>query len=200
MATPRRYSQLVTIATRFHARTLGLLGAIVVAVSAYLAAPTTAAAMPTTYALSGVTASFGSSGTDTITGTFTFDPSNPANDSVDFEVSGPILPGDYYLQSFIDSRAINATTGVGCSVSGTDSCMSIIFQLSFSPFLNLNSVMLPFTMSTVGAVNIASAVSGAATPAPEPASLVLLGGAVGLFFLTRRANRRRSPSQSQETV
>ena len=36
---------------------------------------------------------------------------------------------------------------------------------------------------------------GQATPAPEPASLVLLGGAVGLSLLTRRANRRRSTRQ-----
>jgi hypothetical protein len=87
MTTPRRYSQLVTIVIRLRTQTVRLLGAIVVAVSAYLAAPTPAAATPTDYILSPALMTVFATGTDTITGTFTFDPADSENDSVDFTVT-----------------------------------------------------------------------------------------------------------------
>ena len=58
----------------FHARTLGLLTALAVAATGYLATPNPAAAAPVTYTLSDVTATF-PSGTDQVTGSFTYDPS-----------------------------------------------------------------------------------------------------------------------------
>ncbi len=66
-----------------------------VAVSVYLGAMTAAAAAPITYDLIGVSAYFAPYFTDTLTGTFTFDPSTDITDSANIEVSGPVIPGTY---------------------------------------------------------------------------------------------------------
>jgi hypothetical protein len=56
---------------------------------------TAAPATPITYDLIGVSGVFSPYFTDTLTGTFTFDPSNDVTVSANIEVSGPVIPGDY---------------------------------------------------------------------------------------------------------
>jgi hypothetical protein len=130
--------------------------------------------------------------TDTITGTFTYDPSNSHNNSADLDVTGPVVPGDYYLQSFTDDgQMLNATTGAGgCSVPG-ESCLTMTFASPLSPPMSGSTHVTGFTLTnTLNITFTATNVTGAVTPVPAPvptvpapAALVLL--VVGLFLLSR---------------
>jgi hypothetical protein len=140
---------------------------------------------------------------DTITGTFTYDLSNPANNSADLEVSGPVLPGDYYLQSFSpDGTAINATTGVGCP--NPDLCLTMTFQQPLSPFTlsQVMSITLSSSTATLTTTQVAGAATPVAVPVPTvstPATLALL--VVGFFLLSRWATRRdRHPDPDRQGV
>jgi hypothetical protein len=64
--------------------------------AAFLVAPSAASAAEITYVLSpSVMFNPPGGGTDTITGTFMFDPSGPTLKSVDLTVTGPLNPGTY---------------------------------------------------------------------------------------------------------
>ena len=71
--------------------------AFILLVLAPLSALSPANASPITYDLIGVSANFAPNSTDTLTGTFTFDPSTDITNSANIEVSGPVIPGDYTL-------------------------------------------------------------------------------------------------------
>jgi len=131
--------------------------------------------------------------TDTITGTFTYDPSNSHNNSADLDVTGPVLPGDYYLQSFTgDGQMLNATTGGfgGCPAAG-ESCLTMTFASLLRPPMLGSNPVTGFTLSntltiTFTATNLTGAVTPVPAPVPTvpaPAALVLL--VVGLFLLSR---------------
>jgi hypothetical protein len=62
-----------------------------------LSALSPANASPITYDLIGVSANYAPYSTDTLTGTFTFDPSTDITYSANIEISGPVIPGDYTL-------------------------------------------------------------------------------------------------------
>lgn len=147
-----------------------------------LVVPTAASASPIDYALAGTTATFGTAGTDTLTGTFTFDASGPTLNAVDIAVTGPIEPGTYdMIPTQVSDSAIQArnpgqfiTLGFASPLTGgIDPLIQVIFA---TPFGSVG----PFS----------SAVTGEAVPTPEPAPLPVLGGACGLFLLTRRRCRR----------
>src|SRR5271155_4900338 len=71
-------------------RNLSRVAALVFAACTYLAPTAPASATPITYMLSDATATFGSSGADTLTGTFTVDYSAETLDAVDIVISGPV--------------------------------------------------------------------------------------------------------------
>jgi hypothetical protein len=79
------------------ANLLGLGVAIMLAAPGFLAAPSPATAAPITYDLSPSVMGAVTGGTDTVTGTFTFDPTGSpfggVLDSVDLTVTGPFHPG-----------------------------------------------------------------------------------------------------------
>jgi hypothetical protein len=78
------------------------LGAVVAVAALLQAVPVSAIASPITYDLVGVTANFGTRGTDTITGSFTFDPLlGPF--SVDIVIAGPLDPATLSVPDVADS-------------------------------------------------------------------------------------------------
>lgn len=168
----------------FGVRALGLLTALAAA-AACLIAPTPAAATPITYTLSGVTATFVPFGTDTLTGSFSFDPSTITLDSEDITVTGPFQPGNYNITQSASPS----------SISAYNNGLTVLMEIGFASNLGTTSDSITsviFFGSIIGTSG-SSSVTGSAVPAsnavPEPASLALLGGALGLFLLTRRLNR-----------
>jgi hypothetical protein len=163
----------------FGASKLCLLAAQVAAGLAYLAAPTPAVATPITYTLSGASATFDALGTDTFTGTFTFDPATHAEIAVDITVTGPVLPDIYDHTGPSGSNFITIATAT----------LSTVGHLSF--INDLSTTPNPLSSMNLGS-NLATAVTGSAVPVPNPApgpiaTLALL--AVGLFLIRPRANR-----------
>jgi len=169
-----------------------------------------ARAAPISYTLtppSGATATFASPspvGTVTLTGTFTFDPSGPTLDAVDITATGPttILAASPDVFTTIPAPAPSGSSFFAMS-STTDDALLIGFAntLTSAPdpiigFFIANDTATGGCSTTIGGCT-ADSVSGDATPsvAPppsvvEPASLALLGGALGLFLLTPGAIRR----------
>jgi len=140
----------------------------------------------------------------TLTGTFTFDPSGPTLDAVDITATGPttILAASPDVFTTIPAPAPSGSSFFAMS-STTDDALLIGFAntLTSAPdpiigFFIANDTATGGCSTTIGGCT-ADSVSGDATPsvAPppsvvEPASLALLGGALGLFLLTPGAIRR----------
>jgi hypothetical protein len=120
---------------------------MVVSAGPFFVTPTLATATPIEYTLSDATATFTNpspSGTLTLTGSFTFDPSNTTLDAVNILITGPtsILPGapemfDVPLPSFVSTSNIGAC--VGPCVVGAPA-----FQLVFTTDLSLAPSPLEF--------------------------------------------------------
>ena len=150
---------------------------------AYLAAPIAVSASPSNYTLVNATATFGAAGTDTLTGTFTFDPAGPTLDAVDILVSGPVFPTRV-------TTPLSATITV-LSTTVLSTLASDGFNWVFDFSLPLPQTPDPLTFVDINNVGLGStSVTGDAVPTPEPSGLALLGGAFGIFLLTRRASGR----------
>jgi hypothetical protein len=176
-------------------RPCGLLGAIVVSAAAFFVAPPTVTATPITYTLSNATATFSAPdpvGIITLTGTFTEDLSGPTLNSVNITTSGP--PGFLLFEPL--TFTIPAQTNSLSQISATTGPGGFLIEIDFKSPLDptassdlgrvlIQTILHPFPIST-------SMTTGSAVPTttPEPASLTLLGGALGLFLLTRRAKWR----------
>jgi hypothetical protein len=167
---------------------------------------------------SGATANFPpltitGSGTLTITGGFSFDPEpgtgpgteGPTLVSADITAEkapptsiliqrmvetfdSPVLPVNSDAFSIVaeasatgDAIKINFATPLGITPD------DITEVMVFNNNTLLSAASAPFGSVTGQAIPISV---GAGVPIPEPASLSLLGGALGLFLLTRRAKRR----------
>lgn len=174
----------MTVLSRpIRSRAPGLLFAALVVAAGYLAAPTPANAVPFDYALSGASATFGTNGTDTLSGTFTFDEVADALDAVDIVVTGPLDPATLTVP-------VAATPN---SITMSNAALTITFDIHFLDDLTNDSVFPHQPQSTPLAVvfappnltTISTAVTGSAIPTPEPTSLALLGGVLGLFLLGR---------------
>ena len=172
-----------------------LLGVVAAATLVYLGGLNPARAHPIIYDLiPPITTA--PAGDLTIIGDFSFDPATTTLDAVDLVVTGGPQPGSYTQPIEGFAAAISA------SIPGSDMDIIIAFQndLATAPdpvskvtFLLPNGMAVPFTPS-----------AGAAVPAnavPEPASLFLLSGALGLFLLAQRLRYRpkvRAGESAQE--
>jgi hypothetical protein len=175
----------MTTRRRTSCRILGFLGTMALAAPAHLATTITVTAEPIGYSLSGATATFAGalSGTDTLTGTFTYDPSLINLDAIDIVVTGPVFPTT--ITTPLSAEIITGTI-TAFSTTASDGYNWI---LEFSPPLNAHT---PSPLSFVDINNVglgSTSVTGDAVPAPEPTSLAVLGAVLCLFFLTRRADR-----------
>jgi hypothetical protein len=146
-----------------------------------------------TYTLSpSAVVEFGNGDTDSMSGTFTFDA--PATlESADITLAGAIDPGTYTAVVSSSSTMIEAF----------DTADSTYLTLDFSSDLSLGQVdpissLLVYNAGSGGDTSLHINAAADPTEAPEPASLALLGGALGLFFFTCRLSRhgRRAPRRS----
>ena len=178
---------------RMHTRRNFLI-ALALGVVTGFSTPPPATATPVEYTLSGITDT-NLVGTDTLTGEFTYDSTIPSTLSVNITETGPIDPGTYqYPNPSYQPEALNSsvsicsdpacTTGLFLYFAGPldgsiENITNVVYAAHGSPFMSIFDV------------------TGAAVPAvPEPASLTLLSGAIGLLFLRRRATPRGACSST----
>jgi PEP-CTERM motif len=176
MITRRRYSR---VRISFTTRKLGFLGAMLVATTAYMATPTPAIAMPIAYVIDPGAIFAPGPPPIGLSGTFTFDAATDTESDVLMTLGGnsqSIPPGQY-------TQIAPFNTGDPTVVLAFMGFVGI--GLNFSHPLDVS----PDTMIGVGGSELGTA-SFVPAATPEPTSLALLGGALGLFLLTRRANRR----------
>ncbi len=168
--------------------------AMVAGVGVYLGSMTAAPAAPITYDLIGVSAYFAPYFTDTLTGTFTFDPSTDITDSANIEVSGPVIPGTY--NRGLQLYPLNSIIQADGATPGPTSAQAVI--LFFSASLgntpdDVYQIGFGYPVDNVCCtwtyVNFA-AVTGEAVPeTPIPAALPLFAtglGAMGLIGWRRK--------------
>jgi hypothetical protein len=139
-----------------------VLNSILAAAIAYQAAPTNAS--PITYDLIGATATFGALGTDTLTGTFTFDSVAVNLSSIHVVVTGPVLPTTLSV-----ALTMCGAFGGPASVFAFDSTSTICGLLFFKTALGSSPDPLTnFDLLVVGSAFDSTATTGQAVPVPGP--------------------------------
>jgi hypothetical protein len=160
-----------------------VLGALVVA-GAGLSGSRPANATAVTYDLSNVTATFGSDGTDTITGSFTYD-STTQSGTADFTVTGPVLPDGYSAPG----GAQQASTQIEAEKNSDEFAMALNFVDGLAMVSDaLSLVSFNPNCPECGTQAVSTAVTGEAVPqlAPEPMSVALLiSGLLGIGVARR---------------
>jgi hypothetical protein len=172
------------------ANLLGVGVAMALAAPAFLAAPSAATAAPITYDLSPSVKGDVPGGTDTVTGTFTFDPTGSpfggVLDSVDLTVTGPFHPGTY------DAPEVPGGPGPLNEIDVVMTPPTAGFSLIFHDALgNAPDDVTEFNWFSPTLLDI-TPTQGIAVPVPtgvpEPATWVMaLLGFAGLAFAGRRA-------------
>ena len=153
-----------------------------------------AGATPITYDLS-PPASFAGPPAETLTGTFTYDPSSTTLVSIDITSSGLVFNGTTY-----DTAAEARLTGCsafgqpvsGPCIVGEDATDGEYVLLAFdSPLSTSTDDVSSFALATDEFGDLFTPVTGAAVVGvPEPASLSLLGGALIALGALRRRRRK----------
>jgi hypothetical protein len=154
----------------FGSRTTGLLS---VMIAAALAHP--AIATPISYVLIPPITGGGA----TVVGGFTFDATGPTLDAVGLSVTGGPQPGSYTVP-------VSATAAeIVAEIPSTTDRILLIFENPLGTASDpVSAIAFP-----PSAPDPAPAMGDAVPSTPEPTSLALLGGALGLFVLARRATR-----------
>ncbi len=162
--------------------------AMVAGVGVYLGSMTAAPAAPITYDLIGVSAYFAPYFTDTLTGTFTFDPITDITGSANIEVSGPVIPGDYTLG--LQLAPLNSVIQVDGTIPDNTAAQAVIlffsaplgnapgdvYQIGFA--YPVDNVCCTWTYLDYAAV------TGEAVPeTPIPAALPLFATGLGVMSL-----------------
>jgi hypothetical protein len=176
--------------------------AVTTAVLVLSAATLPANAIPITYTLSGASATFSApqpSATVALTGMFTYDPSGPDLKSVSItatETSGSgILTNT--PETFSVAVGAFAPDRFTASVPTNNDVIVIAFNSNLGNVADSISFVAFTTPSggfcqSGGSTCATGTVAGSAVPttAPEPNTMALLGGAIGLFLVALRAGRR----------
>jgi len=183
------------VAAAFRPRIFSLLLTLALSATVYLSAQADANATSIVYDLSGVTATFNAD-VLTLSGSFTYDTTGNDLTAINITVTEE-FPG-YVLPS-----ATNVFTDPTVVTIGSDRALNIpdAFTLTFfSPLADDSTDQVQAYADTAsGTTSIgrdASLNTGDAIPSvptsvvPEPPSVALLGGALGLILLTLRLNRR----------
>jgi hypothetical protein len=123
--------------------------------------------------------------TEAITGFFTFDTTTDIQTAVSIVLSGPAP----YSGTYTSASASNSASDFVAAGTPTLPFFPVIF-VDFADDLNVTfDPLTSVVWETATTFTDSTAVTGAAV-VPEPASLALLGVAVGLFLFIPRANRR----------
>jgi hypothetical protein len=173
------------IAQRTRRLGVSLLAALAVAAILSPAMPTPATAAPITYTLSNASAT-SASGTLTFTGTFTFDPSTSTLDSVSITATASPTTLLTISPELFTSPITATLLSIAFQNSSTHDTLNFYFTNDLdtvSDSFRFISVHYP---SLVDLTSTSGAAVPTTTPIPEPTSLALLGGALGLFMLARR--------------
>jgi hypothetical protein len=169
----------------------GLLLTIAGAAAGVFAMPAPSLAEPINYKFSGAMATF-SGGTDDITGTFTYDAVTNTESNMMITVTGPQSADSYDL---IGTDPPNSGThAITADNAGRTIEMIAFFEnVLGSASDNLTDVQFKFSATNFVSTNtVAGGIEPVSVPAPplSPVGPALVAGALGLFRLTRRANRR----------
>jgi hypothetical protein len=178
-----RHSRLGTILGN---RKTGVLKLLVAALIACPATVTPTAATPLSYVLNPPVTGGGA----TVVGSFTFNTIGPTLDAVALSVTGGPQPGFYTVPVSATSNEILA------EIPSTTDMILLVFT---NPLGNV-----PDPVSAIAfppSARDPAPATGAAIPStPEPASLALLGGALGLFLLAYGANRRLTVAAKEQYI
>jgi hypothetical protein len=194
--------------TAYQGHKSGLLYTTLIAATVCVTASTPARAAPIDYMLEDATALFNPAQADLITGTFTFDASHspPTLSNVNIDCGGPpgitLCSPTHFVGSFPSS--VNPDT------IGVISLTARILEIVFATPLTANTIIDPivevsFFNDPMAIPSSTMDVSGCAVPvshqeivhcvspqpAPEPTSLALLSGAVGLLLLRLRGRQAK---------
>lgn len=185
-----------------------ILGAATAAVAAHLATPGMSLATPINFVLSGASATF-TTGVETtvdFSGSFTFDASTGVETNIAVTAS-PTSPSDPDIVSSYTAGSSPLCTTLGSFVTNplclSDPSGADAILIGFSAPLDgattpdpINLIWATLESGNPDVANVASSLTGAAdVVTSEPSALFLLVTAFGLWLLSRRVVRRRSPSQ-----
>src|SRR5262245_3234122 len=164
-----------------------LLGAMMAVAIAHQSATSPATAATITYDLVGVTATFVSLGTDTVTGNFSFDPTTTSLSAVNIVSTGPVNPDHFTVPS--SPITANSIRAFSAEIFITINFLNNL-GLSSDPVSSINFV-IPINPGSNAA---STSVTGQAVPrgvsaVPLPAALPLFAtglGALGLLGWRRK--------------
>jgi hypothetical protein len=149
-----------------------------------------------TYDIGTTTAVFGATNSNTLTGTFTIDPTNLSNfPAIDINVTGTLFTGTYNVPggcSFCNPPA-DSVLGTDASINTTD---ALVFQNALSTSPDPITAVWFFNSATGLVSEESTSASGTATPAvsatPLPAALPLFVTGLGALGLLGWRRKRKS--------
>ena len=169
--------------------------AFLIAAISFQVGPTAATASPITYQLIGVMASFGSTGTDTITGNFTYDPTTTTLDAVNIMISGSVGASTYTVPETVYVQAGPPTE---TEISFDNGANTYSATLDFIGLLGIGdyavaSLLIVLPPFHFGEGQLSQSATGFAAT-PLPAALPLFGTGLGGLGLLGWRRKRKVPA------